>query len=98
MLCSLCSEIESSFHHAYAGQAIMLWSLAWWVTSYNLIASFKNEITMDTCYVSRELIDIITNQSSQEGTSYLPRFVEALIGLKQGQTHRFDLKFPQTWQ
>jgi hypothetical protein len=53
---------------------------------------------MDTCYVSRELIDIITNQSSQEGTSYLPRFVEALIGLKQGQTHRFDLKFPQTWQ
>jgi hypothetical protein len=35
---------------------------------------------------------------TEEGASYIPGFVEALIGLKQGQTHSFDLTFPQTWQ
>ncbi|CAK9217425.1 unnamed protein product [Sphagnum troendelagicum] len=35
---------------------------------------------------------------TEEGASFLPGFVEALIGLKQGQTHSFDLTFPQTWQ
>lgn len=35
---------------------------------------------------------------TDEGGSFLPGFVEALIGIQNGETRNFDLTFPQTWE
>lgn len=35
---------------------------------------------------------------TDEGGSFLPGFVEALIGINNGETRSFDLVFPETWE
>lgn len=35
---------------------------------------------------------------TDEGGSFLPGFVEALIGIQNGETRSFDLVFPETWE
>jgi len=35
---------------------------------------------------------------TDEGASFLPGFVDALIGIENGETRNFDLTFPQTWE
>lgn len=35
---------------------------------------------------------------TDEGGSFLPGFVEAVIGIQNGETRNFDLTFPQTWE
>jgi len=35
---------------------------------------------------------------TDEGASFLPGFVEALVGIQNGESRSFDLTFPQTWE
>jgi hypothetical protein len=35
---------------------------------------------------------------TDEGGSFLPGFVEALIGIQNGETRSFDLVFPEAWE
>lgn len=35
---------------------------------------------------------------TDEGASFLPGFVDAVIGIENGETKNFDLTFPQTWE
>ena len=35
---------------------------------------------------------------TEEGISFLPGFVDAIVGLERGETRSFELTFPDTWQ